>query len=191
MTEEYENEPDYLMTESYCLIAMKRYAELLENLGKEPDRVKKIRESIFKREQVDKAAKEMIDKHGLDVCSAMAIIKAEDNPRLVFIFQIGWSVDGFSGIASFCNNLSGIACDSGNYERAVMLRMFAICALRSGIGHITTEVVDDILTEVYAVEVDTPNQEEWDKAAATSALTEAEVEFDWQQSQESNDDELD
>lgn len=187
--EEFEN--DYLMTDSYCMRAMKSYANLLENLDKDPEQVKKIRESIFKREQVDEAAKEIIEEHGVGACSAMAVIKAEDNPRLIFVFQIGWAVDGFAGIASFCNGLSGIACDSGDYERAVMLRMFAICALRSGIGHITTEMVDEILTEVYAVEVETPTQEEWDKAAATSALAEAEVEFDWQQSQENNDDQLD
>lgn len=184
-------EDDYLLTDSYCMKASKHYAELLENLGREPERVKKIKESIFKREQVDEAAKEMIKEHGLQTCSSMAIVKAEDNPRLIFVFEVGWAVDGFRGVAHFCNQLSGKACDSGDYERAVMLRMFALCAIQAGIGHITTETVDDILTEVYALEVTSPTQEEWDKAAATAALSEAETEFDWQQCQEKNDDELD
>lgn len=184
-------EEDYLLTDSYCLKSMKHYVSLLENLGKEPERVEKIRESIFKREQVDEAAKGLIEEHGLQTCSSMAIIKAEDNPRLIFVFEIGWAVDGFRGIANFCNNLSAKACDRGDYEDAVILRMFAICALQSGIGHITTEVVDEILTEVYALEINTPSQEEWDKARATSELFEAEVEFDWQQTQESDDNQLD
>lgn len=186
-------EEDYLLTDDYCQTASKHYVELLEKLGKDEDkdRIKRIKESIFKREQVDESAKEVIKEHGLNVCSAMAVVKAEDNPRLIFVFEVGWAVDGFRGVAHFCNNLSGMACDKGDYERAVMLRVFAICAIQAGIGHISTEMVDEILTEVYDLELTTPTQEEWDQATATSALTEAEVEFDWQQTQEQDDDELD
>lgn len=191
--DEQEYEDDYLLTNDYCKRSSKHYIELLEKHGteEEKERIPKIKESIFKREQVDEAAKEMIREHGLAVCSSMAVVKAEDNPRLVFVFQVGWEVDGFRGVAHFCNSLSGKACDRGDYEQAVMLRMFALCAIQAGIGHITTEVVEDILIELYALEVSTPTQEEWDKATATSELAEAEVEFDWQQSQENNDDELD
>ena len=191
---------DNWLEDSYCMRHMEHYLNLVKNLPaheghrSREEEAKSIRKLMAQREAVNAAAMEMIDEQGLGPCSAMAVLKAEKDPRLIFVLNVGWAVDGFAGVASFLNNISAKACDAGNFEKAVMLRMFAICALQNGIAHVDSEEVDEILTEVYSLKIEMPNQDEWNEAAARDALEEAETEFLWQESQkgkEENDDELD
>lgn len=147
--------------------------------------------SIDRRKAANDAAIDMIEERGIETCMTMMSDIIDRVEILSVLVEMGWAVDGFNGVQSVFNKTAQKIAERGDIQTAAMFRLFAIGVMIVGARPTTIGVFDVLLNSIYDLKIKQPTNADWDKAYATAMLAEAEVEFDWQQSQESNDDELD
>lgn len=176
MNHDKDSSNNFLDSELYGLI------NLLREDG-ETERADYLKRTLDLREKINNEALEIIDWKSSSVCGCLAANIAEKNPEIAAVFEIGWAVDGFLGIARLCNRFSKSAAGAQEYQTAVMFRVFSIAACRTGIDHVGNDAVDKLLSSMYGQELEMPSQTDWDEASAKLAFDEAELEIDWQDSQ--------
>lgn len=182
-------------TEDFTHSFMKRVAELREMSG-DKEHADKIRKDIAIREEIEYKALEIVDDYSAELIGALIFNRASSDPRMAFITEMGWMMDGFNGTAQFFCSLASAAVSKKDYSKALILRVFSIATEHFGVQHVENEEVAELVRDMYDMPVSMPTQEEWDQASATLAFQEADTEFTWnetmgQTEEEEDDDELD
>jgi hypothetical protein len=145
---------------------------------------KRISNLLKKRRQVNDKAIEIVNEKGFDLCSSLLGVYAERNSDIAVIIDMGWAVDSFVGVSSFFDRLAIQAVEKNLIEKAVLYRVFSIAVSKVGIGSIEDPTLDEMLGRLYNLEVDAPEEEDWDVAHARLVLDEAEGEIFWEKAQE-------
>lgn len=181
-------------TEEFTRSYMRHVAHFRDISG-DKDHADRILKDIAVREEIEMKSLEIVDDYSPELIGALIYHRALEDPRMAFITEIGWMIDGFSGTAQFFCSLASKAVQEKDYQKALILRVFSIAVENFGVNHVENKEVADLVRDMYDMPVSMPTQEEWDQASATLALQEADIEFTWNETmgdiEEEDDDQLD
>lgn len=143
---------------------------------------KRMKELTNLRRKVNKKAVEIVESKSPELVSSLLYMRAKENTVLASIIDIGWTVNGFEGVSAFFNKLANSSIHSNDLETAIMYRAFALAIDQVGVQAQSEydEDVERVLTNVYQLELDFPDENEWDMAHTELVLENAAGEVWWE-----------